>query len=85
MPGPMREDEEMYRDVNDTADVAETAADDAEAKNGRTRASVARRSNPSRAYEAWTVAELRRHARDLGLTGYSRLSKDKLIDTLRDY
>jgi len=85
MPGPTPEEEQMYRDAADIGNSVETPADGDASTNGRPRASVARRSNTSRAYEAWTVAELRKHARELGLTGYSRLSKDKLIDTLRDY
>lgn len=40
---------------------------------------------PSRscAYEGWTVAELKKRARQLGVSGYSRLNKERLISVLR--
>ncbi len=40
---------------------------------------------PSRscAYEGWTVVELKKRARQLGITGYSGLNKEKLISVIR--
>ncbi|MCI4676847.1 Rho termination factor N-terminal domain-containing protein [Candidatus Mycolicibacterium alkanivorans] len=42
---------------------------------------------PSRscAYEGWTVAELKKRAKQLGISGYSGLSKEKLIALIRSY
>ena len=42
---------------------------------------------PSRscAYEGWTVAELKKRARQLGISGYSGLNKEQLIDLIRRY
>ena len=42
---------------------------------------------PSRscAYEGWTVAELKKRARQLGVSGYSGLNKEKLITLIRSY
>jgi hypothetical protein len=42
---------------------------------------------PSRscAYEGWTVVELKMRARQLGVSGYSGLSKEKLITLIRSY
>jgi hypothetical protein len=42
---------------------------------------------PSRscAYEGWTVAELKKQARQLGISGYSGLNKEKLISLIRNY
>ena len=42
---------------------------------------------PSRscAYEGWTVVELKKRARQLGISGYSGLSKEKLISLIRSY
>ncbi len=43
---------------------------------------------PSRscAYEGWTVAELKKRAKQLGISGYSGLSKEKkLISLIRSY
>ena len=53
----------------------------AAAKDGRSE--VGRRGGRASDYDERTVPELRDRARDLGLTGYSRLRKDQLIDLLR--
>lgn len=47
----------------------------------------ARYFRPSRscAYEGWTVAELKKRAKQLGVSGYSGLSKEKLISVIRSY
>jgi hypothetical protein len=37
------------------------------------------------AYEGWPVIDLKRRAKELGMSGYSGLSKDKLIDRLRTH
>ena len=39
--------------------------------------------NPRRGYEARTKDELENIARDRGIKGYSRMTKDELIDELR--
>lgn len=42
---------------------------------------------PSRscAYEGWTVVELKMRAKQLGISGYSGLSKERLISLIRTY
>ena len=42
---------------------------------------------PSRscAYEGWTVNELKKRARQLGISGYSGLNKERLISLIRAY
>ncbi|MFM9033011.1 MAG: Rho termination factor N-terminal domain-containing protein [Mycobacterium sp.] len=42
---------------------------------------------PSRscAYEGWTVVELKKRARQLGISGYSGLSKEELIWLIRNH
>ena len=42
---------------------------------------------PSRscAYEGWTVVELKKRARQLGIAGYSGLNKEKLIALIRSH
>ena len=37
------------------------------------------------AYEGWTVAELKKRAKQLGISGYSGLSKENLIALIRSY
>jgi hypothetical protein len=52
----------------------------------RTRDDV-RHFRPSRscAYEGWTVSELKKRARQLGISGYSGLNKERLIALIRSY
>ncbi len=52
-----------------------------------TRPSDIRYFRPSRscAYEGWTVAELKKRARQLGISGYSALNKERLIALIRSY
>ena len=47
----------------------------------------ARRFQPTRHcdYEGWTVVELKKRAKQLGISGYSGLSKEKLISLIRSY
>ncbi len=47
----------------------------------------ARYFRPSRscAYEGWTVAELKKRAKQLGISGYSGLNKERLISLIRSY
>lgn len=47
----------------------------------------ARHFRPSRscAYEGWTVVELKKRARQLGIAGYSGLNKEQLISLIRSY
>ncbi|SJN41043.1 hypothetical protein FM119_12375 [Mycetocola reblochoni REB411] len=55
----------------------------AAARDGRSR--VAERGGEAGSYEQWTVPELRRRAKELGLTGYSGKRKDELIEELRSH
>lgn len=55
----------------------------AAAQDGRS--AVGERGGSSGSYEDWTVEELRGRAKELGLTGYSSLRKDELIDLLREH
>lgn len=85
MPNAAIKDEKMYEDLHDEGASKENAARVSNAAASRGRASVARRGGRSGSYDAWTVVELKKRAKELGLTGYSGLSKDKLIDKLRSH
>lgn len=85
MPTPQLKDEELYERLREDGASKEKAAriSNAAAKEGRSR--VGRRGGTAEDYEDRTVKELRERAKELGLTGYSRLKKSELIDLIRDH
>ena len=40
---------------------------------------------PAGSYDDWTVAELRKRAKELGMSGYSGKKKSALVALLRDH
>ena len=81
---PSIKDPELYEKLVDEGNSKQKAAriSNAAAKKGRS--ALGRKGGSSGDYEDWTVADLRGKAREIGLTGYSRLTKAKLIDALRN-
>ncbi|WP_024795376.1 DUF7218 family protein [Tomitella biformata] len=89
MPGedsrPAIKDQQMYEALRRKGDSKEKAAriSNAAANEGRT--AVSTRGGELPAYEDWTVKDLQRRAKELDMTGYSKLHKDALIDKLRHH
>ncbi|MCE0510080.1 MULTISPECIES: DUF7218 family protein [Microbacterium] len=88
MPGRREnslKDPELYEELRNDGASKEKAAriSNAAAKEGRS--AVGRRGGEHGDYEDWTVPELRRRAKELGLTGYSGKRKSELISALRDH
>lgn len=83
-PGPSVRDPEVYEAVRDEGASKEKAARIANAAAARGRSAVGRRGGVAQDYEEHTVPELRRRAKELGLTGYSGARKDELIRMLRE-
>ena len=83
--GASIKDPELYERLRDQGASQEKAAriSNAAARDGRSE--VGRRGGDAADYEDRTVGELRRRARELGLTGYSRMRKPQLIDLLRGH
>jgi hypothetical protein len=77
-------DEELYEDLRKQGDSKEKAAriSNAAAAHGRSR--VGRKGGRSGSYDSWTVPDLRRRAKELGLSGYSGKSKRELINLIRN-
>lgn len=75
---------EMYEELRDEGMSKQKAAriSNAAAKDGAS--TVGRRGGEAGSYEDWTVEELRRRAKEIGLSGYSDWKKDELIDELRN-
>ncbi|GAB3302999.1 DUF7218 family protein [Pseudoclavibacter terrae] len=82
---PSLKDQELYEKLRDEGNSKEKAAriSNAAAKKGR--GEVGKKGGESGSYEDWTVADLRKRAKELDLTGYSDKRKDELIGMLRDH
>ncbi|MCX6501408.1 MAG: Rho termination factor N-terminal domain-containing protein [Microbacterium sp.] len=78
-------DPELYEKLRDDGASKQKAArvSNAAARDGRK--AVGRRGGESGDYEDWTVPDLRKRAKEIGLTGYSRLRKAELISRLRSH
>ena len=90
MPGkknPSLKKPKLYEELRDDGASKEKAAriSNAAAQKGRSTSSVAAKGGRSGSYDDWTVAELRKRAKELGLTGYSGKKKSELIAALRDH
>lgn len=84
-PGPSVKDSKVYEEIRDEGGSKEKAARIANAAAARGRSSVGKKGGQSGSYEDWTVADLRRRAKDLGLSGYSGKNKSQLISMLRNH
>jgi hypothetical protein len=78
-------DPELYEELRDDGASKEKAArvSNAAARDGRK--SVGKRGGQSGSYEDWTVDELRKRAKELGMSGYSGKKKAQLVDMLRNH
>ena len=84
-PGPSVKDDELYEKLRDDGESKEKAARIANAAANSSRSEVGRRGGESGSYDDWSVDELKKRAKELGLSGYSRLTKNKLISELRNH
>lgn len=85
MPNSSIKNEKMYEDLRRDGNSKEKAARIANAAAARGSSAVGRKGGKSGSYYDWTVGDLKKRAKELGISGYSHLTKDKLISTLRDH
>ena len=85
MPNPSIKNEKLYRDLRKQGDSDEKAARISNAAAARGKSSVGRKGGKSGSYADWTVPQLKKRAKELGMSGYSGLTKDKLISKLRNH
>ena len=85
MPNPSIKDEKLYRDLRKQGDSKDKAARISNAAAARGRSSVSKSGGDSGSYDDWTVPQLKKRAKELGMSGYSSLTKGKLISKLRNY
>ena len=88
MPGRSNnslKDPELYEELRDDGASKEKAAriSNAAARDGRK--AVGRRGGESGDYDDWTVPELKKRAKEIGLTGYRGKRKSELISALRNH
>ena len=88
MPGRRNnslKDPELYEKLRDEGDSKEKAARISNAAAARGRSAVGRKGGEAGDYDDWTVPELRKRAKEIGLTGYSGKKKSALISALRNH
>jgi len=85
VPNSSIKNEKMYRDLREEGNSKEKAARISNAVTNRGASAVGRKGGKSGTYDDWTVPQLKKRAKELGLSGYSGLTKDKLIAKLRNH
>lgn len=85
MPRSSIKNEKMYQELRKQGDSKEKAARITNAAASRGKSSVGRKGGKSGSYADWTVPELKKRAKQLGISGYSGLTKDKLVAKLRNH
>jgi hypothetical protein len=75
----------MYQDLRKKGDSKEKAARISNASASQGKSKVGRKGGKSGSYTDWTVPQLKKRAKELGISGYSSLTKDKLITKIRNH
>ena len=81
--GPSIKDDELYEELREQGESTEKAARIANAKAGGE--DVSRKGGEAEDYEDRTKEELEERAAEIGIEGRSDMTKDELIDALRNH
>jgi Rho termination factor, N-terminal domain len=84
MPNASIKNEKMYEDLRKDGNSKQKAARISNAAAARGMSAVGRKGGKAGSYDDWSVVELKKRAKELGLTGYSSLTKSKLISKIRN-
>ncbi len=84
-PGPSVKDDELYERLREEGNSKEKSARIANAAANSSRSAVGQRGCEAEDYEDRTVEELRDRAAELDIEGRSDMTKDELIDALRNH
>ncbi len=82
---PSLKDPELYEKLRDQGASKEKAARISNAAAAQGRSAIGKKGGESGSYDDWTVPELKKKAKELGITGYSKQKKTELIDSLRNH
>jgi hypothetical protein len=85
MPNSSIKNENMYEELRKQGNSKEKSARISNAAAARGKSAVGKKGGKSGTYDDWTVPELKKRAKELGLSGYSGLTKNKLIAELRNH
>lgn len=85
MPNSSIKNEKMYEELRSQGNSKEKSARIANAAAARGRSAVGRKGGNSGSYYDWSVSDLKKRAKELGMSNYSHLTKDKLIAKLRNH
>lgn len=84
-PGPSIKDPEMYEALRREGNSKEKAARISNAAAASSRSAVGRKGGKAEDYDEQTKDELMQRAREVGIEGRSRMTKDELIEALREH
>jgi hypothetical protein len=84
MPNPSIKNEKVYEELRKQGNSEQKSARIANAVAARGASAVGRKGGRSGSYDDWTVPQLKKRAKELGMSGYSGLPKGKLIEKLRN-
>ena len=87
MPGNRNnslKDPKLYEELRDEGNSKQKAARISNAAAARGRSAVGRKGGKAGDYDEWTVDDLKRRARELGMSGYSKLKKSELVSKIRN-
>jgi hypothetical protein len=85
MPRSSIKDPDVYEELRKDGASKQKAARIANAAAANGRSAVGRKGGESGSYADWTLDDLKDRAKEIGLHGYSGLSKKQLIDRLRNH
>ncbi len=85
MPRSSIKDEKQYEALRRDGASKEKAARISNASAGSSRSTTGRKGGSSKGYEDRSKAELMDKAREVGISGRSKMNKDQLVDALRNH